>query len=67
MGIRVVKNMSRYRSDPETLDYEKPSFCSKFLHYTWKTISCLFFSYHPSGHGGVVLCFGGLHLRFSRG
>ncbi|XP_018561542.1 uncharacterized protein LOC108903740 isoform X2 [Anoplophora glabripennis] len=34
--------MSRYRSDPEMLEYEAPSFCSKFLHYTWKTISCLF-------------------------
>ncbi|KAJ8939999.1 hypothetical protein NQ318_012921 [Aromia moschata] len=34
--------MSRYKSDPEMWDYEKPSFCSKLLHYTWKTISCLF-------------------------
>ncbi|KAJ8917300.1 hypothetical protein NQ315_002318, partial [Exocentrus adspersus] len=34
--------MSRYRSDPEILDYESSSFCSKFLHYSWITISCLF-------------------------
>ncbi|KAJ8984158.1 hypothetical protein NQ317_017810 [Molorchus minor] len=35
--------MSRYnRSDPEFYEYEKPTFCSQFLHYTWKTISCLF-------------------------
>ncbi|KAJ3651689.1 hypothetical protein Zmor_017711 [Zophobas morio] len=34
--------MSRYsRSDPEMLDYDKPSVCSSFLHYTWKTITCL--------------------------
>lgn len=34
--------MSRYgRPDPESLDYEKPSYCWSFLHYTWKTITCL--------------------------
>uniref|UniRef100_A0AAR5PXI8 Potassium channel domain-containing protein n=1 Tax=Dendroctonus ponderosae TaxID=77166 RepID=A0AAR5PXI8_DENPD len=34
--------MSRYRSDPESLDLEKPSACSNFLHYSWKTITCIF-------------------------
>lgn len=35
--------MSRYRSDPEMLEYasSKPSACWNFLHYTWKTITCL--------------------------
>ncbi|XP_044260312.1 uncharacterized protein LOC123008529 [Tribolium madens] len=34
--------MSRYsRSDPEMLDYDKPSVCASFMHYTWKTITCL--------------------------
>ncbi|XP_060533255.1 uncharacterized protein LOC132706131 isoform X2 [Cylas formicarius] len=34
--------MSRYRSDPESLDAEKPSPCTNFLHYSWKTVTCLF-------------------------
>ncbi|XP_066262092.1 uncharacterized protein galene isoform X1 [Euwallacea similis] len=34
--------MSRYRSDPESLDIEKPSACANFLHYSWKTITCIF-------------------------
>ncbi|XP_030755241.1 uncharacterized protein LOC115881747 isoform X2 [Sitophilus oryzae] len=34
--------MSVYRSDPESLDMEKPTVCSRFLHYSWKTITCLF-------------------------
>lgn len=31
-----------YRSDPENLDFEEPSGCSKFLKYTWKTVTCIF-------------------------
>ncbi|XP_050300144.1 uncharacterized protein LOC126738749 isoform X2 [Anthonomus grandis grandis] len=34
--------MSRYRSDPESLDFEKPSACANFLRYSWKTIRCIF-------------------------
>jgi len=34
--------MSRYRSDPESLDEEKRTCCSSFLHYTWKTVTCIF-------------------------
>lgn len=33
--------MSRYQSDTE-IDYEAQSACGKCLHYTWKTITCLF-------------------------
>ncbi|KAK9730576.1 hypothetical protein QE152_g14407 [Popillia japonica] len=31
-----------YSSDPEDLERKGPSFCSRLLKYTWKTISCLF-------------------------
>ncbi|GJQ78202.1 hypothetical protein Trydic_g2531 [Trypoxylus dichotomus] len=31
-----------YSSDPEGLEHKGPSFCSRLLKYTWKTISCLF-------------------------
>ncbi|XP_076255581.1 potassium two pore domain channel subfamily K member galene isoform X2 [Rhynchophorus ferrugineus] len=34
--------MSVYRSDPESLDVEKRTVCSSFMHYSWKTITCLF-------------------------
>ncbi|XP_057664215.1 uncharacterized protein LOC130898746 isoform X1 [Diorhabda carinulata] len=34
--------MSRYKSDPEIADYEATKCCTSFLHYTWKTITCLF-------------------------
>ncbi|CAH1118689.1 unnamed protein product [Phaedon cochleariae] len=34
--------MSRYRTETENLDYEKTSACTNFLHYSWKTITCLF-------------------------
>lgn len=33
--------MSRYRSDYD-VEMQQPSACSSFLHYTWKTITCLF-------------------------
>ncbi|XP_018323541.1 uncharacterized protein LOC108735848 isoform X1 [Agrilus planipennis] len=33
--------MSRYL-DPEGLEPSKPSACSRFLRYTWKTITCIF-------------------------
>ncbi|KRT86328.1 hypothetical protein AMK59_2047 [Oryctes borbonicus] len=31
-----------YSSDPEGLEHKGPSFCSRLLKYSWKTISCLF-------------------------
>ncbi|XP_050511171.1 uncharacterized protein LOC126887620 isoform X1 [Diabrotica virgifera virgifera] len=34
--------MSRYKSDPNISEYESPRCCTKVLHYTWKTITCLF-------------------------
>lgn len=35
--------MSRYnRSDTELSEYEEPSVCANFLHYSWKTITCIF-------------------------
>ncbi|CAH1961857.1 unnamed protein product [Acanthoscelides obtectus] len=34
--------MSRYNRGDADGYYEQPSFCSNFLHYSWKTITCLF-------------------------
>lgn len=42
ISVFEQKTMSRYRSDPESLDEEKRTCCSSFLHYTWKTVTCIF-------------------------
>nr|CAH7766884.1 unnamed protein product [Callosobruchus chinensis] len=34
--------MSRFSRSEQDGFYEQPSFCSNFLHYSWKTITCLF-------------------------
>ncbi|CAG9862142.1 unnamed protein product [Phyllotreta striolata] len=32
----------RYKSDPEIAEYESTKCCTSFLHYSWKTVTCLF-------------------------
>lgn len=50
-----------YRSDPETLEYEEPSGCMKFLIFTWKTITCIV-SHVTLVVMVVSYCVGGAHI-----